>query len=203
MDHVVCKRKTELSNLLKHHSLLDFIKWKWLPCQNGNFERRLFTDGDFCLLNLMFSLLSRIIWEIVTSGTLRPDSSWALECKKIKFHTSGQCGWWHWWGSKNPQRGPLFFEYFRQSEENQWPSLFCHFCSKAIQCYNHTHAPAYHQASTCSRVWDLSLSPSAPNFLNSRSLIIDSDVHEKSYNPVRARSPLTKSKKKNIESTAI
>ena len=33
-------------------------------------------------------------------------------------------------GLKNPQRGPPYFRLFK---EKQWPSLFRHFCSEAIQ----------------------------------------------------------------------
>ena len=51
------------------------------------------------------------------------------------------------WGLKNPHSGPLFFksrEYFRQYKGKQWPSLFCHFNSKAIHSYSGAHAPGQH-----------------------------------------------------------
>ena len=50
-------------------------------------------------------------------------------------------------GLKNPHSGPLFFksrEYFRQYKGKQWPSLFCHFNSKAIHSYSGAHAPGQH-----------------------------------------------------------
>ena len=40
-------------------------------------------------LNLMFSRLSRMIVGIITRGSFLLDSSWALKCEKLRFHTSG------------------------------------------------------------------------------------------------------------------
>ena len=37
------------------------------------------------------------------------------------------------WGLKTLQDGPLWFQYFRQFKEKQWPSLIRHFCSEAMQ----------------------------------------------------------------------
>ena len=52
-------------------------------CSTKTFRR----EGPF--FDPTLSRLSRIIVDIITSSSLLPVLSWALECKTLKFHTSG------------------------------------------------------------------------------------------------------------------
>ena len=82
------------------------------------------------------------------------------------------------WGFKNPQCGPLFFKYFRQFKEKQWPSLFRHFhvALRLYNSYNHARAPDPHMSpspgpgpdSKCSKTVEVRLSARVHHWWNSR-----------------------------------
>ena len=54
-----------------------------------------FVYGEFSYLNLMFYRLSRSIVDVIMRGSSLSYLKWALECKKIKFHTAGLFSCWY------------------------------------------------------------------------------------------------------------
>ena len=62
----------------KRNSCLEILGTTWASSNYA--PKGLFTHGDFS---------SKIFLDMITSGSLLPDCSWALECKRLNFYTSG------------------------------------------------------------------------------------------------------------------
>ena len=61
--------------------------WIQQEVQEKKLKKGLLAHWDFSFLDLMFSRLSRIIVDMLMSGSSLPDTIRAGECKKLKFYT--------------------------------------------------------------------------------------------------------------------